>query len=106
MTAATLQAVHRLSGGLMHWLRGDAADSDRPAQNLIYRLRAWPQLEEAGRTAVIYRMLSVMSNRPVSRHWMLERSHMQPREIDSLLDQLQEVGALEVIDPSRFPTRR
>ena len=44
-----------------------------PRSDLIFRLRAWPRLPEDGRTAEVYRMLSVMSNQPVNRHWLLTR---------------------------------
>src|SRR5687768_6567189 len=70
--------------------------------HLIYRLKAWPRLHEAGRTAEIYRMLSVMSSQPVNRQWLLSRCTMSPGQLDALLLQLMDDGALEVIDPSGF----
>ena len=70
--------------------------------DLIFRLKAWPQLPEEGRTAEIYRMLSVMSNQPVNRQWLLSRCTMAPGQLDALLTQLLADGALEVIDPSGF----
>jgi hypothetical protein len=70
--------------------------------HLIYRLKAWPSLPEAGRTAEIYRMLSVMSSQPVNRQWLLSRCTMAPRQLDALLSRLMDEGALEVIDPSGF----
>jgi hypothetical protein len=70
--------------------------------DLIFRMKAWPQLPEAGRTAEIYRMLSIMSNQPVNRQWLLQRFSMAPHQLDELLSQLVAEGALEVIDPSRF----
>lgn len=70
--------------------------------NLIFRLKAWPQLPESGRTAEIYRLLSVMSSQPVNRQWLLARCRMAPQQLDQLLLQLLEDGALEVIDPARF----
>ena len=70
--------------------------------HLIYRLKAWPSLPEAGRTAEIYRMLSVMSSQPVNRQWLLSRCTMAPRQLDALLTRLMDEGALEVIDPSGF----
>lgn len=70
--------------------------------HLIFRLKAWPSLPEAGRTAEIYRMLSVMSSQPVNRPWLLSRCTMPPRELDALLLKLMADGALEVIDPSGF----
>jgi len=76
-----------------------------PAQvprNLIYRLRAWPDLAETRRTAGVYQLLSVMSNRPVTRQWIAIRSRMEPWQIDALLRQLEDAGAIDVIDPSSF----
>ncbi len=77
-------------------LRGD---------DLIFRLKAWPQLPESGRTAEIYRMLSVMSSQPVNRKWLVERCDMAPQQLDKLLARLVREGALEVIDPTRFAGR-
>lgn len=73
--------------------------------NLIFRLRAWPQLPESGRTAEIYRMLSVMSSQPVNREWLEARSRMAPQQLDELLQSLVAEGAVEVIDPARFAGR-
>lgn len=77
-------------------LRGD---------DLIFRLKAWPQLPESGRTAEIYRMLSVMSSQPVNRRWLMERCRMAPHQLDKLLARLVREGALEVIDPALFAGR-
>ncbi|MDB5751963.1 MAG: hypothetical protein JWP65_2384 [Ramlibacter sp.] len=76
-----------------------------PAGDLIYRLKSWPELPEIGRTADIYRIFSVMSQRPVSRHWILARSRMAPGQLDHLLLMLESEGVLEVIDPARFAGR-
>jgi hypothetical protein len=73
--------------------------------NLIFRLKAWPQLPESGRTADIYRVLSVMSSQPVNRQWLLARCRMAPQQLDRFLQQLIAEGALEVIDPARFAAR-
>jgi hypothetical protein len=70
--------------------------------DLIYRLKSWPRLPEAGRTLDIYRMLSVMSSRPVNRQWIMSRVRMEPRQLEEMLLQWVSEGALEVIDPSRF----
>jgi hypothetical protein len=70
--------------------------------NLIFRLRAWPSLPENGRTAEVYRILSVMSNRPVNRQWLLSRLELAPRQLDALLHQLVAQGSVEVIDPAQF----
>ncbi|QJW83865.1 hypothetical protein HK414_07215 [Ramlibacter terrae] len=76
-----------------------------PAVDLIYRLRSWPELPETGRTADIYRIFSVMSQRPVNRQWILARSRMAPEQLDQLLLMLEAEGVLEVIDPRRFAGR-
>lgn len=76
-----------------------------PGADLIYRLKSWPQLPEAGRTAEIYRMLSVMSHRPVNRQWVLTRTRMQPQQLEALLRRWVAEGAIEVIDPARFAGR-
>lgn len=73
--------------------------------DLIYRLKSWPELPEVGRTADIYRIFSVMSQRPVSRQWILARSRMAPEQLDQLLLMLEAEGVLEVIDPARFAGR-
>lgn len=70
--------------------------------DLIYRLKAWPRLPEAGRTLDIYRVLSVMSSRPVNRQWILSRVRMEPHKLEEMLRQWVSEGALEVIDPRRF----
>jgi hypothetical protein len=82
-----------------------AAPTGLASPDLIFRLRAWPQLPDAGRTADVYRMLSVMSSQPVNRPWLLARSRMAPQELDALLQHLVDTGALEVIDPARFAGR-
>ena len=74
-----------------------------PACNrMIYRLRSWPELPVGQRTAVIYRMLSVMSSRPVNRHWILTSSRMRPKQLDGLLSGLIAQGVVEAIDPASF----
>jgi hypothetical protein len=86
---------------------GLSAGEPRVARgDLIFRLKAWPQLPDAGRTAEIYRMLSVMSSQPVNRQWLLARCRMAPHQLDQLLLKLIADGALEVIDPSRFAGRQ
>jgi hypothetical protein len=79
-----------------------APDVQAPRGDLIFRLRAWPRLPEDGRTAEVYRMLSVMSNQPVNRHWLLTRFALAPQQLDALLQQLVDTGAVEVIDPKQF----
>jgi hypothetical protein len=78
------------------------AAEQTPKADLIFRLRAWPRLPEDGRTAEVYRMLSVMSNQPVNRQWLLGRFQFAPQQLDALLQQLVAQGSVEVIDPARF----
>ncbi|MBI2771897.1 MAG: hypothetical protein HYX47_19920 [Burkholderiales bacterium] len=80
-----------------------AADS---GDELIYRLRQWPDLPPASKTAGIYQTLSVMSSRPVNRHWMLRHSGRPAAEVDRLLRRLVANEEVEVIDPSKFPVAR
>ena len=70
---------------------------------LIYKLRHWPSLPHASKTAEIYRTLSVMSHRPVNRHWILSTSGLKPVQVDRLLQMLADQEALETIDASAFP---
>ena len=79
-----------------------APGAPRPARDLIFRMKSWPQLPEDGRTAEIYRVLSVMSQQPVNRQYLLARCRLAPSQLDKLLARLVADGALEVIDPSRF----
>ncbi len=104
--------LRRLLGAKRKEARSPTFPATRPGgaphvrgADLIFRLKAWPQLPEQGRTAEIYRMLSVMSSQPVSRRWLMERSRMAPQELDALLVHLVREGALEVIDPARFGQR-
>ena len=78
------------------------ASGRRLRSDLIFRLKSWPQLPEDGRTAEIYRILSVMSSQPVNRHWLLARCRMAPHQLDALMLKLVAEGAVEVIDPARF----
>jgi hypothetical protein len=72
------------------------------APTVIYHLRAWPDLAESSRTADFYQVLSVMSNRPVTRQWIALRLRMEPAQVDALLRPLIASGAVDVIDPARF----
>jgi hypothetical protein len=74
--------------------------------DLIFRMKSWPQLPEHGRTAEVYRILSVMSSQPVNRRWLIAHCRMAPHELDSLLMQLVADGALEAIDPAQFGGRQ
>jgi hypothetical protein len=70
---------------------------------LIYRLKHWPELPSRVRTADVLRALSVMSSRPVNRHWILTHSKLQAQDVDRLLARLVAQDAVEVIDGSKFP---
>lgn len=61
---------------------------------VAFRLRAWPDLPDLLRTAPIYRLLSVMTVRAVSRQWMLDQSRLQARDLDALLAHLIAGGEL------------
>ena len=93
---------------LRGWLLGGkrkqpvAGDTGLARGDLIFRMKSWPRLPEDGRTAEVYRILSVMSQQPVNRQWLLTRCRMAPQQLDKLLMQLVADGALEVIDPARF----
>ena len=78
-------------------------EEDHGGSGLIYRLKHWPELPRASRTADVYRALSVMSNRPVNRHWILANSKLRPLDVDRLLQRLIDEDAVEVIDGSKFP---
>jgi hypothetical protein len=95
MRSLALAMVHRMIGKRPACRRAARTD-------LIFRLRAWPQLPENGRTAEIYRMLSVMSSQPVNRQWLLGRFQLGPQQLDALLHQLVAQGSVEVIDPTAF----
>jgi len=73
-----------------------------PPTGLIYRLKHWPDLPHHHRTADVFRALSVMSNRPVNRHWILAHSRMREGQLDSLLGRLVREGAVEAIDAAQF----
>ena len=69
---------------------------------LIYRLKHWPTLPEGLKTASVYRTLSVMSQRPVNRRWLLSHSTLRVEQVDGLLQRLTDADAVEVIDSSKF----
>ena len=100
MASFALDTVRNLFAGRARQRRPAV---ERPSRvDLIFRLRAWPRLPEEGRTAEVYRMLSVMSNQPVNRRWLLGRFQLAPQQLDALLHQLVAQGSVEVIDPARF----
>jgi hypothetical protein len=69
---------------------------------LIYRLKHWPELGAEHRTADVFRALSVMSNRPVNRSWILKHSKLKLAQVDELLQHLVGLDAVEVIDGSKY----
>ncbi|HSI53308.1 MAG TPA: hypothetical protein VK981_05005 [Ramlibacter sp.] len=80
----------------------EAGDSKLEGDGLIYKLKHWPELPQASKTAAVLRTLSVMSHRPVNRRWILATSKMGSQQVDGLLQKLVDDGAVEVIDGSRF----
>ena len=100
-----------LTSTLRRWLGGKRGSDPfkafrpLPGTDLIFRMKSWPQLPEDGRTADVYRVLSVMSQQPVNRQYLLARCRLAPQQLDKLLMKLVADGALEVIDPSRFAGR-
>ncbi len=60
----------------------------------LYALGAWPDLPEGLRTAAVYRLLSVMTVRPVPRQWMARQSGLGPDAIEALLQWLDGIGVL------------
>jgi hypothetical protein len=69
---------------------------------LIYRLKTWPDLPPGLQQARVYRVLSVMSQRPVNRRWMLAHCGLREEQLDGLIDLLLQADAVEVIDSSQF----
>jgi hypothetical protein len=57
-----------------------------------YRLRTWPQLRAAYRTAPIYRALSVMSTRPVSVAWFSRRAGLPVDQAQNIVNWLVSQG--------------
>ena len=103
MLTQTLDTMRRMFGPRGTDRSADSRPPQRvPGADLIYRLKAWPEVTEPGRTADVYRMLSVMSSRPVNRQWILTRTRMDPQKLEILLRKWVSEGAIEVIDPSRF----
>lgn len=88
--------ARRACGKAIAWrdCRHDDADD-----GTTFRLRAWPDLPDLLRTAPVYRVLSVMTVRPVSRRWMQDQSRLPARDIHALLAYLQAGG--ELVQESR-----
>jgi hypothetical protein len=83
-------------------LPGQGDDDQPDVDGLIYRLKHWPDLPQAQKTAPVLRTLSMMSHRPVNRRWILATTKMRKAQVDGLLQWLVDDGAVEVIDGARF----
>ncbi|HSV34128.1 MAG TPA: hypothetical protein VLI46_01165 [Ramlibacter sp.] len=77
-----------------------------PGDGHIYRLKHWPDLPSSCRTAKVFRALSVMSQRPVNRHWILSNSKLPTDQVDWLLRRLVNEGAVDVIDAAKYAPER
>jgi hypothetical protein len=86
----------------LRFLVSEREEADSDQEGLIYRLKYWPDLPADRRTANVFRALSVMSHRPVNRHWMLTHSKLDNHEVDRLLKYLIAEDAVEVIDGSKY----
>ncbi|MEJ6022146.1 hypothetical protein [Ramlibacter sp. PS4R-6] len=89
--------------GDLRFLPSAVEEAACEGDTLVYRLRQWPNLPPVHRTAAVYKALSLMSNRPVSRNWFVRHSRMKAQQIDRLLNSLLAQGAVEVVDVSAFP---
>jgi hypothetical protein len=98
--------VHRFLTGTRRALTWDArpgsAEPEAAADRLVYRLRSWPKLPSSTVSSDISRMLSIMSNRPVNRRWIMNNSRLQSREVDDFLHRLVEQNAVEVTDTTHY----
>lgn len=85
-----------------------SGDADRPvaADGRVYRLRQWPTLPACWRTARMYRALSVMSHRPVNRHWLVASQGLKPAQADALISYLVTENVVDVVDSTAFPPAR
>jgi hypothetical protein len=88
--------------GELRFVPSQRDDIKNQGDGLIYRLKHWPDLPSRDRTADVFRALSVMSNRPVNRHWILANSKLRSGQLDQLLHRLVDEGAIEAIDGSKF----
>jgi hypothetical protein len=96
----------RTSFAELRFASSERSSAEPEDSGLIYRLKHWPELPSRIRTADVLRALSVMSNRPINRNWILTHSKLRAQDVDSLLARLVAQGAVEVIDGSRFPADR
>lgn len=72
--------------------------SPAPAAWVGYRLRNWPELPSALRTADVLRSLSRMSLGPVSKSWFTAKTRLSSSAAAQLLEELVSQGAVEKID--------
>ena len=86
----------------LRFVASERGPAENEGDGLVYRLRHWPELPAASKTAEVFRALSVMSHRPVNRHWLLSHSKLPARQVDRLLQRLVDEGAVEVIDTSKY----
>ena len=86
----------------LRFVSSERDDMENAGDGLIYRLKHWPELPASSRTADVFRALSVMSTRPVNRHWILTHSKLQPDQVDRLLQRLVDENAVEAIDGSKY----
>ncbi|KQT13683.1 hypothetical protein [Ramlibacter sp. Leaf400] len=80
------------------------SEPDKPG-DLVYRLKRWPELPTAMRTAEVLRLLSLLSSRPLRRSWILERTRLGEEHLEMLTKRLSAQGALDIFDPALLPTR-
>lgn len=81
-------------------------DDEADRRGLIYKLREWPMLPEAWHTAPVFRALSVMSQRPVNRHWLVARQGMAPAQADALIHYLIKHDVVDIVDATAFEPAR
>lgn len=77
-------------------------DDAAERRGLIYKLREWPALPEAWHTAPVFRALSVMSQRPVNRQWLVARQGMDAAQADALIHYLVTHDLVDIVDASGF----
>lgn len=86
----------------LRFVSSERDDMETDGDGLIYRLKHWPELPASSRTADVFRALSVMSHRPVNKHWILANSKLRAAQVDKLLQRLIAEDAVEVIDGSKY----
>ena len=98
-TASSFAPLLALSGD-------EAPPAARAGEGCVYRLRQWPALPSRWRTARVYRTLSVMSQRPVNRHWLVAFQGLKPSQADALIAYLMTHDAVDVVDTGTFAAAR